>query len=264
MRKVAFPICLAAMLLAAALPTGCARRDVNLLMSQAYAAARQGDLALAQDLTAECLKQNSSHTQARILNNYCRFSRQGSEADRRQALYDFSKGTILEPDNFDCWFFYGWALAESGQTQQAIVPLEKALALLPPKGGPRPKVQLLLGRCYAENNLQDKALAILQPLQIRDPYRAWPELYNCLAMLALRRKQSPQAVRFLKEGLRRDPANEVLLRNLAIVYDVYVNSPAEACDYYRKCLKRTVDRGDKEEAQTLTRRLMQVNRRIRK
>ncbi len=264
MRKIAMPIRTAALLLAALLLAGCARRDVNALMSQAYASAQQGELSMAQELTAECLKQNASYMQARLLNDYCRFCRQGSETDRKQALYDLSKCTILEPENFDCWFFYGWALAQSGQTQQAIVPLERALALLPSKGGPRPKVQLLLGRCYAENNLQDKALALLQPLQMRDPYRTWPELYNSLGMMALRRKQAPQAVRFLKEGLRHDPANEVLLRNLAVVYDVYVDSPAEACNYYRLCMKRAFDRGDQEEAQRLTRRLMQVSRRVRK
>ena len=264
MRKVAqFPR-IWCLLLVALLLAGCARKDVNMLMSQAYTSAHMGDLSRAQELTAECLKQNAAYMQARLLNNYCRFCRQDSEGDRKQALYDLSKCTILEPENFDCWYFYGWALAQSGQTQQAIVPLEKALALLPPKGGPRPKVQLLLGRCYTENNLQDKALAILQPLQIRDPYRNWPELYNSLGMMALRRKQSAQAVRFLQEGLRHDPGNEVLLRNLAVVHDVYMDSPAEACNYYRQCLKRTIDRGDKEEAQQLTRRLMQVSRRVKK
>lgn len=264
MRKIAMSIRTGAVLLAVLLLSGCARRDVNELMSQAFASAKQGDLALAQDLTSECLKQNASYMQARLLNNYCRLCRQGSEADRKQALYDLSKCTVIERDNFDCWYFYGWALAESGQTQQAIVPLEKALALLPPKGGPRPKVQLLLGRCYVENNLQDKALAILQPLQMREPYRTWPELYNSLAMMALRRKQPAQAVRFLQEGLRQAPGNEVLLRNLAVVYDSYANNPAEACNYYRQCLKRTLDRGDQEGAQQLTRRLMQVSRRVKK
>ena len=264
MRKVVLSIRMACALLAALLLAGCARQDMDTLMSQAYAAAQQGDLAAAQDLTDECLKQNASYMQARLLNNYCRFSRQGSEIDRKQALYDLSKCTILYPDDFDCWYFYGWALAESGQTQQAIVPLEKAMLLLPTKGGPRPKVQLLLGRCYVENNLQDKALSILQPLQIRDPYRTWPELYNSLAMMALRRKQNEQAVRFLKEGLRRDPANEVLLRNLGVVYEVYVNNPAEACNYYRQCMKRALAREDREEAQLLAQHLTRVSRRVRK
>jgi len=259
-RHTILSLCVALLLLFC----GCARQDVNQLMQQAYAAAQRGDLGEAEQLTTQCLQANANYLDAKLLNEYCRFSRHSQESDRKQALYNLSKCTIVAPDNLNCWLFYGWALVEAGQTREAIAALKRAEALLPPKGGPRAQIQLLLGRCYVENNLQKEALAILQPLQVKMPYREWPELYNSLGMLALKRRQNDHAIRFLQEGLRHAPGNDVLLRNLAVIYDVYVNDPVQARHYYMECLRRARDRRDDAMMQRLGKRLGQLGRQIGK
>ncbi len=240
---------------------GCNRVDSTLLMQKAVEAIQQNRLEAARECTAQCLKVNPEYVEALLLNNYCSFLLENNDNARRQALYNLAKCTKLAPELLDAWYYYGWALVANKQSSDAILPLERAYALLPATGGPRSQIQLLLGLCYAENNLQAKALSMLQPLQFRKPYNTWPELYNQLGLLALKRKQPNQAITFFKRGLQHAPDNDVLLQNLAVTHDLYRNDLRMARLSYRNCLAAKAKRHDREGQLRIQNRLRQLLRR---
>ena len=257
------PVLLLLLVLAGmALLASCGRPEVEKTMERAREAALQGRLQEAIDETEHCLRYIPRLAEAQILHGYCLFLNASRESVRSQAIYNLHKATRSFPERYDAWLFYGWVLLESGDSRNAIPPLQEALRLLPQGSPHRGKIQMLLGKCYLQNNLQAQALQILQPLRIREPYRNAPELYNSLGLLAMMR-QSPQiGVAFFQEGLTRCPRNEVLLQNLAVAYDLYLNDIPRAKRAYIQCLQVKQQGGqDPEGCQRIVDRLRKLSRR---
>ena len=213
----------------------CSRPDPTRLLTAAVQAARENRLPEAERLSRECLRAAPGNVDALILNSYCKFLSDERASERKIALYNLSKTTNLAPDNFATHYFYGWALLRNKQSLDALPELERALKLMPKDSPHLANLRLLLATCYIENNLQDKALQILQLLQRVKPYRDWPELYNCLGLLAIKNGQAKTAKRFFENGLDLAPDNETLLLNLAVTFDQYLNAPDEAMKCYNKC-----------------------------
>ncbi|MGN0867837.1 MAG: tetratricopeptide repeat protein [Oligosphaeraceae bacterium] len=240
----------------------CGRPEVETIMDRARDAALQGRLQDAIDDTERCLRHVPKLADAQILHGYCLFLNASRESVRSQAIYNLHKATRAFPERYDAWLFYGWVLLESGDSRNAIPPLQEALRLLPPGSPHRGKIQMLLGKCYLQNNLQSQALQILQPLRIREPYRSAPELYNALGMLAMMRQNPQMGATFFQEGLARCPRNEVLLQNLAIAYDLYLNDVPRAKRAYIQCLQVKQKGGqDPEGCQRIVDRLRKLTRR---
>lgn len=253
-----FPLLLALL----ALLASCGAPDLDTTMGRALEAASQGRLQDAIDETERCLRYAPRLADAQILHGYCLFLNASRESVRSQAIYNLHKATRTFPDRYDAWLFYGWALVESGDFRNAIPPLKEALERLP-KGSPhRAKVQMLLGKCYLQNNLQPQALQILQPLRARPPYRTAPELYNSLGMLAIMRQNHSLAAAYFQEGLRACPRNEILLQNLAVTCDLYLNDIPRAKRAYIQCLQVKQKGGqDPEGCQKIVDRLKRLSRR---
>ncbi len=239
----------------------CAQPDLSQQMHLAVEAAAQQQYTEAAKYAETCLEYAPDMPEAILLSNYCHFLMENRESARKQALYNLSKLTKSAPDRYDTWLFYGWALVENNQLRDAIDPLERAYKLVPAKDPNRPRIQMLLGRCYVNNNLQKQALGILQPLQIKAPYSQWPELYNCLGILALQRQNAKLAVTFFQHGLSLDSRNEVLLQNLAVTHDLYLNDTANARKYYIACLVQKQAANDTESCRRITARLRKLNKR---
>ena len=245
----------------ALLLASCSRTDPAKLLQAAASAARENRLPQAEQLSRECLRAAPGNVDALILNSYCKLLSAERDPDRQQALYNLNKATSIAPDNFAAHYFHGWALLRCHRSGEAIRPLERAYQLLPQDSPHRSNLRLFLAQCYLENNLQDEALRILQPLQRFKPYRDWPELYNCLGLLAIKRQQPKQAQFFFETGLRLAPDNETLLQNLAVTLDQYCNDPQRAAVCYRKCLAAKFRRREFDEAfQALERRTRQLSR----
>ncbi len=256
------PLLLALALAGVLLLPSCGRPAVEKMMEQAREAALQGRFPEAIEETERCLRYVPKLAEAQILHGYCLFLNASRESVRSQAIYNLHKATRTFPERYDAWLFYGWVLLESGDSRNAIPPLQEALRLLPPGSPHRGKLQMLLGKCYLQNNLQAQALQILQPLRAQEPYRSTPELYNALGMLAMMRQNSQLGAAFFQEGLSRCPRNEVLLQNLAVAYDLYLNDIPRAKRAYIQCLQVKQQGGqDPEGCQRIVERLRKLSRR---
>lgn len=236
----------------------CDRTDLGREMTLAVAEAHQGHYDLALAHANSCVAFAPENVDALMLKGFCQFMAETKPDRRRQPLMSLHKCTTMAPERFEPWYFYGWALVENGQLRDAIQPLREALRLAPPNATKAQEIKLLLERCYLANNLLDEAFSILQPLQGRLPYRNTPELYNELGLLALRRQTYTLAERHFQHGLKLDPRNEVLLLNLAITYDLYLNRLDQARFYYAKCLQVKALRGDLDGRLRIQERLRQL------
>ena len=237
----------------------CNRTDLSQEMSLAVSAARQGHYETALSHAESCVAFSPDNVDALLLKSFCQFMLETKQERRRQPLLNLHKCTHLAPERFEPWYFYGWALLENGQSRDAIEPLRKAAEVLGRSDQRHQQVQLLLERCYAANNLLDDAMRILQPLQAKKPYCDWPELYNELGLLALKRGKPEIAVRFFETGLKHSPQNEVLVQNLAVTYDLHLNNPERAKNYYGRCLTIKHYRNNKSDAIRIQNRIKQLN-----
>jgi tetratricopeptide (TPR) repeat protein len=248
----------------ALLLASCSRTDPAQLLQDAMAAARENRLPQAEQLSRESLRAAPGNIDALILNSYCKLLSDERKTEREKALYNLQKATQLAPDHFAAHYFCGWAMLQNRQSLKAIRFLERAYELLPKDSPHRANLRLFLATCYIENNLQDEALRILQPLQRFKPYRDWPELYNCLGLLAIKRMQPKKAQFFFETGLRIAPDNETLLQNLAVTFDQYGNDPQKASLLYRKCQAAKFRRREFDETfKALERRTRQLAHRRR-
>ena len=235
----------------------CNRTDLAKEMSLAMEEARRANYEEALIHANACVAFAPENVDAQLLKSYCQFMMETKPERRRQPLLNLLKCVHQAPERFEPWFFYGWVLLENGQTRDAIEPLQKALERLPQGHPKKQELLLLLERCYAENNLMPEALQILQSFQGIQPYSSMPELYNELGLLFLKseKRQPSIAISFFRRGLQRDakgklqldnPANEVLLQNLAITYDLYLNNVEEAIKYYKLCMVAKNHRKDED------------------
>ena len=236
----------------------CDRTDLGKEMSLGVAEAKQGHYEQALVHATSCVAFAPDNVDALLLKSFCQFMVETKPERRRQPLMTLLKCTHLAPERFEPWYFYGWALVENGQLRDAIEPLRQALKQISPTDAKCLEVKLLLERCYIANNLLNEALGILQPLQGRLPYRNWPELYNELGILALKHQSPKNAERLFQHGLKLDPRNEVLLQNLAITYDLYLNNIPEARRHYQYCMAAKYARHDNEGSRRIQDRLRQL------
>ena len=227
-------------------------------MALGVAEARAAHYEQALVHATSCAAFAPENVDALLLKNFCQFMLETKPERRRQPLMGLLKCTTLAPERFEPWYFYGWALVEDGQLREAITPLREALKLAPAGHAKSQEVKLLLERCYLANNLVNEALSILQPLQGRPPYCNWPELYNELGLLALKRQAPAIAERHFLQGLRLAPHNEVLLLNLAVTYDLYLNKVAEARRCYQDCMAEKYARHDTEGSRRIQARMRQL------
>ena len=246
----------------------CNRTDLPKEMTLAMEDARHANYEQALVHANACVAFAPDNIDAQLLKSYCQFMVETKPERRRQALLNMLKCAHQAPERFEPWYFYGWALLENGQTRDAIEPLKNALDRIAPDNPKHREVQLLLERCYSENNLIPEALSILQSFQGQPPYSDMPELYNELGLLFLKGKdRNPNAaVYFFQRGLQRDakgviqlqnPANEVLLQNLAITYDLHFNNIGGAKRYYIPCMQAKSTRNDTEGIRRIQTRIAQ-------
>ncbi len=222
--------------------SSCQRRQESNALDDAYQALVAGRHAEVLTLTEQYLRQRPDDIDGLLLNSYSVQVTASDRGARSKAIFNLDRATTLAPSRYDVWYVYGWVLYENARYEDAIKALEKAEALIMDVKAPGASDQALLasarfliGRCCMHSNLP-KGLAYLQVLRLQEPYRRWPELYNTMAILSLKQGLYSNALGWLGEGLRLEPNNAGLLRNIAVVYDIYLANPRLARVFYVRCL----------------------------
>lgn len=223
-----------------------------------------GNFAESLHLSELCLGTNPDDVTALLLNGYCRFITASDNAQKAKAVSTLEKATRMAPDSFTVWYFYGWSLAVSGQSQEAIEVLEQAFTLMPTGSPHKGHLLFMLGQACTANNLQSKGLKYVQPLLVYQPYRNWPDVYNALGMLALKRADYREAVRCFNAALKLESSNPQVLQNLAVTFDLYLNLPRIAREYYLRCLASGQGRLDAQTSTRIHNRLRHIADRIHK
>lgn len=231
-----------ALLLLGLLLLSCDRRAENTSLADAYQAMQEGRHSEVIALTEQYLRQRPDDIDALLLNSYSVQSCARDRGERSKAIFNLGRATTLAAGRYDAWYVYGWVLYENARYEDAIKALEKAETLILELKEPSAADQSLLadarfliGRCCMHSNLP-KGLAYLQVLRLQEPYRHWPELYNSMAILSLKQGLYSNALGWLGEGLRQEPNNAGLLRNIAVVYDIYLANAQLARVFYVRSL----------------------------
>lgn len=220
---------------------GCTQSQINDELQQGLDKAKAGDYAGALVHTERCLRISPDSVNALLLHGFCLYSLPSAGGtSRANAFKHLEKATKLAPERFDVWYFYGWSLYENGMDHNAIQPLETALSLIPAKDRDKyySSILMMLGRCAAHNNLQQKALKYLQPLRVRKPYSNMPDTYNSLGVLAVKRNKPSEAIELFAQAYKLDKNDPTILQNIAVTCDLYLNQPAVAKSYYAMALKK--------------------------
>lgn len=228
--------------LAVSLLPSCRPNDQPDELALASQALVDGRYAEVLTLTEQVLRRRPDDLDALLLNSYCLQLTATDRGARSKAIFNLDRATTLAPLRHDVWYVYGWVLYDNARYDDAFKALGKAEALLlglsAPTASERARladVMFLLGRCCMHNNLP-KGLTYFQGLRRYEPYRQWPELYNSMAILSLKQGLYSNALGWLGEGLRFEPDNASLLRNVAVVYDIYLANPRLARAFYVRCL----------------------------
>jgi len=242
---------------------GCAQVDVAALQQQAAAAADAGDWVTALDLSEKCRDAAPENVTTLILQGLALFEN-GRPDDAIEAFG--AAATVSEA--FLPQLFHGWALTRCGRFMDALTPLLEAYSMRHLHPEYRANVLVLLARCCLEQKLQD-GIGYLRELRSIEGYADAPELYNALGLLWLYQggidgvEKTQNAKENFRLALDRDPGNGIVLQNLAVLHDSYLDDPEEAMRYYRYSLKVNQELGnriregrirDRLRAMTLARR----------
>lgn len=241
--------------------SSCHPPDLQLELQEAMAAAVAGQLESALHTSNRCLQAAPDNMDAVALNNYCLFMLNNDKATTDKVLFSMQRAIDQNEKRFDLHYFYGWMLYRQAKYPEAIEILERAYALLPESAArdnraTRGNLLFMMGRCCVHNNLP-RGMGYLQAARAYEPFSNWPELYNGLAILSLQQKKWEDAASWLHAGLRLEPNNPSLLRNLAIVYDSYLNRKDIACQYYEQTLA-VLDYGDNKTRAAINAKLAQL------
>ncbi len=209
----------------------CAPPDAYNELSQALEAIQAGRLSDGLIHSELCLRSLPNDANALLLNGYCQMMLSSDLNYKSSALFNLEKAS-RDSDTYAANLLYGWALCENKLYREAVPVLEKALAKMPPDSDQKGAILLLLSRCCGQSNLQERGMRYSQPLRIHEPYRRWPEVYNNLGMLALKRADYQEAARCFQQALRLAPREAGLMQNLAVLSDLYLNDSRKARKYY--------------------------------
>ena len=228
---------------------GCAQVDVGLTLGKAIEAAGsdEPDMALALDLIATCVDAEPDNVTMRILHGV--FLHMAGKSTHAEDV--LSDARARAPKSFFANYFLGFVLSEREEYAGAIEPLEDAYRLR--KQAPEMEHQLLrlLGTCFLEQKLP-KGKRYFQVLRIHERS---VEVYNSLGLLWMYEVDYEQAEGSFLEALKLDPANPVVLQNLAVLLDAYLNRPKDAKPYYRRALAVFLQAGDEASAAPILVRL---------
>ncbi|MCF7848872.1 MAG: tetratricopeptide repeat protein [Kiritimatiellales bacterium] len=231
--------------------SGCAGESVDILLKKGGAAAAAGQWSRSLELSRNALNQDPDNRTALLLNALSLHMRQQTG----DAVDVLERATREAPDDFVTLYFYGWMLWEQEEYAEALTPLRKAYDL----NKQHPDLLVLLSRCCLQQNLPE-GIRYLQALRRFRDYRDRPEVYNAIALLWFGQRDYKQAADYFQIAREKEPHNPVMLQNLAVLHDQYLQNPNAARRYYSYCLSQSQKIGDTERTRKILRRLRQLAR----
>ena len=221
-------------------------------LDDAMAAARDQDWERGATLAGRHLAtHDDAAPEAHMVRGLCLYMSGKQDA----AMNSFEAAAVAAPKNFLAQYFYGWALCESEQYESALPVLERAHRLRPE----HVDLLVLLSRACLANNLV-RGTKYLGQLQEYPAFSDGPEIDNALASLSLARHDYDQAREYFLQALAKDPDNEVVLQNLAVLHDQFLHDVSRAVFYYKRCLGAAQRHGNNERQARTRARLLQLAR----
>ena len=231
---------------------GCSGAPSADILQKAKAAAAAGQWEHAEILAEKAADQKDMEVDATILRALSQHYQDKTVA----ALDTIEKAVELDPGSFAAQYFHGWLLCQEKRWADALLPLKRALKL----DTSNANVLVLLAKCSLHQNLI-QGTSYLQALRRFDEYRDSAELYNTIALLWLGRPDYDMAKSYFLKALEKDPHNTVVLQNLAVLHDTYLNDETAALKYYKSCLRESQLAKDEVRAKAVVERLRQLARR---
>ncbi|MFZ2656468.1 MAG: tetratricopeptide repeat protein [Victivallales bacterium] len=168
------------------------------------------------------------------------------------AVDEIRKAVELDPRNFMAQLTKGRILFERDRIGDCIAPLKEAYKLKPDNEN----VLLLLARSSAKLERYKEAMTYYATLARLPSYKDRPEPYNELAVLYVSQKDNVKASAFFNEAYKKAPTNYIVVLNIGIFCDVYLNNPAYAIKHYNKYQELTLSNRELEPVRIkLTKRI---------
>ncbi len=193
------------------------------------AALKRGDWRKAAELAATAVKRDRENANAHLV--YALALEQAGQHEK--ALNEALRAAQLDPEHFMAQYTKGRMLFERHQYQDCIGPLAAADKLKPGC----PQVLILMGKCHSVLNNLNQARKCYTRLGHIPEYRKRPEAFNELGVLYLKKGEVRKGFAYIYRANQLKSSDPVLVLNLAIVYDVYLNQPRKAVLLYNKYLK---------------------------
>jgi Flp pilus assembly protein TadD len=230
---------------------GCNRISPEKALRQAGDAALNGNWHLALDESSACLRSDKKNVEAMVVKGISLHELNRSD----EALEILERAADLAPDRHAVQFLLGWVLSENEKYGDALQPLRRAYELQPDHAD----TLILLSRCTLEQNLPE-GIEYLQALKKRSGLRQKSVLYNSEAYIWLNQGHYETARKLLLQAWRLDPKNPIVLQNLAVLHDQYLQDPVRAMRFYRYCLSACQQAGDTERQAGILQRLRSLSR----
>jgi Flp pilus assembly protein TadD len=168
------------------------------------------------------------------------------------AIDEIRKAVELDPKNFMAQYTKGRILFERDRIGDCIAPLKEASKLKPDSGN----VILLLARSSEKLGRYKEAMGYYATLARIPAYKDRPEPYNELAVMYVKQKDNVKASAFFNEAYKKAPTNHIVVLNIGIFCDVYLNNPAYAIKHYNKYQELTLSNRELEPVRIkLTKRI---------
>jgi tetratricopeptide (TPR) repeat protein len=231
---------------------GCNGRPTGEMLKRAEQAAMAEQWKHAEVFAEKAAEYAEARSQALVLLALAKYH----EDNMLEGIETAEDAAEKFPNMFAAQYFYGWLLCQNEQWADALPPLRRAHELNPSDVN----TLVLLAKCCIKQNLI-QGVNYLQALARRNGFKDSATVYNGIAMLWLGRPNYIAAQRFFLKAHALDPENVVVLQNLAVLHDVYLNDEANALKYYRMCLRQSQLVRDEERVKAVVERLRQLSRR---
>jgi ribosomal protein S12 methylthiotransferase accessory factor len=153
--------------------------------------------------------------------------------DSSWALARLQEMDRLLPGKYYVQFYLGTCLLSLLQPEQALVHLDRALALNP-KEEDIPGIQVYRGVCLKELERYGEALATLERAEQCDPDRT--DVHNLMGFCCFMLKKHERAIEHFRKVLKLNPASAIDYANIGSNYRE-MGEYAKAVAYYRTALE---------------------------
>lgn len=218
-----------------AISSGCGKQVKNsdaALKEAVDTILKSGNWHKAQSYAKMALKADINNVDAQIIYSICQ-DKLGNTEDAIKTLRNIVLGN---PGNFLAQLSLGRMLYASKNYEEAYEYLGNAYNLN------NNNIDALILYAQCAGKLQTKnTLELYQKLTQTPQYSNKPEVYNNVGIYYLNSRNYSSAAKYLLKAYRIDNANPIIIANLGILKDSYLNDPKQAKFFYRKFISLTIN-----------------------